>query len=272
MNDEVFERLDQYVEQQMQSHGTPGLALALTDRERLLRVATYGFADLAARAPVAPETLFEIGSIGKSFTSLVLLQLREAGRLDLHQPVARYLPWFEVQSAYAPITPHHLMSHTAGITRGADADPYSLYEVWALRNATVAYPPGEHFHYSNDGYKALGLVLEELLGGQYGEIIKARILDPLGMDATAAVFTHETRPRMAVGYGRLYDDRPRRRADPLVPATWMEYGGGDGSIAATPADMAAYLRMLLNRGHGPQGPIISDDSFALMTRTGDRGS
>jgi D-alanyl-D-alanine carboxypeptidase len=263
--DKAFARLDQFVEQKMRADNTPGLALALTDRVRLLHVATYGFADIAARTRVTPDTLFEIGSISKSFTCIALLQLREAGRLDLHQPVARYLPWFQVRSAYEPIALRHLMSHTAGITRGADFDPDSPYEVWALRETEAAHPPGAHFHYSNDAYKALGLILERMLGRQYGQVIQYGILDPLGMTATTPVFTHEMRKRLVVGYRPLYDDRPAHPSHPLVEATWIEYGGGDGSITSTPADMAMYVRMLLNRGQGPRGRILSEESFALMT-------
>ena len=102
--EEAFNRLDQYIEQKMKVTNVPGLAVAATDREKLLRVSTYGFANVAAQTPVTPETLFEIGSIGKSFTSIALLQLREEGRLDLHQPITQYLPWFEVQSGHEPIT------------------------------------------------------------------------------------------------------------------------------------------------------------------------
>ena len=83
MDDAVFAQLDRIIERRMAADNTPGLALALTDRERTLRVATYGFADLAARTPVTPDTLFEIGSIGKSFTSLALLREHEAGNLEI---------------------------------------------------------------------------------------------------------------------------------------------------------------------------------------------
>ena len=263
---EAFTRLDQYVEQRMQSANIPGMTVALTDREKLLRVVTYGFADVAARTPVTPETLFEIGSISKSFTSIALLQLQEAGRLDLHEPVTRHLPWFHVRSEYEPITVHHLMSHTAGIIMGAEFTGEARYEVWALRETQAASPPGTHFHYSNVGYKALGVLLEDLVGQPYGDIIRARVLDPLGLAATDPVITHETRNRLAVGYEPFYDDRPLPRGGPLAPATWLETATGDGSIASTPADMAAYLRMLMNRGQGQQGRVLSEGSFDLMTQ------
>ena len=76
----AFARLDQVVQEQIRADNTPGMAVALTDRERLLQVRTYGFADAAARAAVTPDTLFEIGSIGKSFTADALLILAERGR------------------------------------------------------------------------------------------------------------------------------------------------------------------------------------------------
>ena len=221
--EEAFKRLDQFIEQKMKVANVPGVAVALTDREKLLRVSTYGFADIAAQSPVTPETLFEIGSISKSFTSIALLQLREEGRLNLHEPVTRYLPWFEVQSEYEPITLHHLMSHTAGIIMGAEFTGEARYEVRALCETEATTPPGTYYHYSNVGYKALGVVLEDLLGQPYGDIIQARILDPLGMTATEPIITNETRKRLAVGYEGFYDDRPLPRGRPLAPATWLEY-------------------------------------------------
>ncbi|MEE8567448.1 MAG: serine hydrolase domain-containing protein, partial [Anaerolineales bacterium] len=263
---EAFKRLDQFIKQKMKITNVPGVAIAVTDREKLLRISTYGFADVAAQTPVIPEMLFEIGSIGKSFTSIALQQLREEGLLDLHEPVTRYLPWFEVQSEYEPITPHHLMSHMAGITMGADFPGEARYEVWALRETEATAPPGTYYHYSNTGYKTLGVILEELLRQPYGDIIQARILDPLGMTDTDPIITHDTRKRLTVGYEGFYDDRPLPRDRSLAPATWLEHAEGAGSIASTPADMAAYLRMLMNRGQGPHGRILSEESFDLMTQ------
>jgi len=263
---EAFARLDEYIEKKMQAAQIPGLALALTDREHLLRVSTYGFADLAAERPVTPETVFAIASIGKSFTSIALLQEYEAGRLDLHAPVTRYLPWFAVQSAYEPITVHHLMSHTAGIIRGTDFAPAPAYEVYALRETETGSPPGQHFHYSNVGYKALGLLLEAINGQRYGDLLQARILDPLDMTASAPASTHALRGRMAVGYQPLFDDRPVDYRLPFAPAPWLEYRAGDGSPASTPADMTRYARMLLNRGQGPESRILSEESFARLSQ------
>ncbi len=255
-----------FVEGRMQEVNMPGLALAVTDRNHLLEVATFGYADIASRSPVQTSTMFEIGSIGKSFTNIALMQLHDEGQLDLHAPVNHYLPWFEVESEYGPITTHHLMSHTSGLVAGTDIGPHGLYEAWALRESRTAAPPGSYFRYSNVGYKVLGFLLEELDGRPYQESIQARVLDPLRMRNSHPVIGFDTRKRAAVGYRSFHDDRPEHVSHGLVPAMWTEYGVGDGCQASTAEDMAAYLRMLMNGGAGPAGRVVSEESFRLMSQ------
>lgn len=264
----AFDAINHFAKRSLKEANLPGLAIALTDRHNLLRVLTYGLADVAAQVPVVPDTLFEIGSLGKAFTSMALLQLRDEGKVDLHAPVTRYLPWFHVQSAYPPITVHHLLNHTAGIVCGTDLAPHGLYESWALRQTRTNAPPGDFFWYSNVGYKTLGFLLEALTGQSYQDAIQRRVLEPLGMTQTYPAITLDTRHRMAIGYCDFYDDRPEHPRHGLVPAIWAEYGTGDGCQVSTAADMARYLRMLLNRGQGPQGRLMSQEGFDLMTRHG----
>src|SRR5438093_8539244 len=170
----AWKRLDGFVLREMRGQRIPGVSLALTDRTRLLRVKTYGFANLDSRAPLTPDHLLEIGSISKSFTSIALLQLRDEGRFDPKLPVTTYLPWFSIQSSFEPITPHDLMSHTAGLPRDRDDIVSSLYQAVALRDRVVGEAPGGHFRYSNIGYQVLSYMLETLSGGKpYAEIIRA---------------------------------------------------------------------------------------------------
>ncbi|NJN39687.1 MAG: serine hydrolase [Gammaproteobacteria bacterium] len=264
----AFEFIDQFAKRWMEECAIPGIAVGLTSREKLLKVYTHGFADAANRTPVTPETLFEIGSLGKPFTSIALLQLRDAGKLDLHKPVSAYLPWFRVRSKFAPIAVHHLMNHTGGIIRGTERASYGLYDSWALREIEIVASPGQYFCYSSLGYKTLGFVLEELTGQSYGEAIESRILAPLGMTRTAAVTSFETRLRTATGYCGFYDDRPEHPSHPVTPALWEESGTGDGCLASTAQDMAIYLRMLLNRGQGETTRVVSEESFRMMTLDG----
>ena len=262
----VIERLDALARQRIAETGTPGLVVALTDRDRLLHAAAYGYANAETREPMSANHLLETGSIGKSFTAIAILQLHEEGRIDLHVPISDYLPWFVVQSPYDPPTIHHALSHTTGMIYGTDFSPDPRAEVWALREISVGSPPGAYYHYSNVAFKALGLVLERLEGRPYDAIIRERVLDPLGMDATVATITHETRRRMAQPYANHYDDRPSHPSHGLVPATWLETNTGDGCLASSVIDLATYLRMYLNRGAGKKGRVLSESAFDLMTQ------
>ena len=236
--DAALARLDLKIGQKMAAHDTPGLSLVITDRAETLAVRCYGKRDLAANADVTPDTVFEIGSVGKSFTAIALLQLQERGLVDLSAPVTDYLPWFSVRSDYQPITITHLLSHTGGIIGGSDMAYDGRFESWYLRETEVSGPPGERFHYSNVGYKTLGYLIEAITERSYGNIVRERILTPLGMDATVVPITNADRPRMAIGYRALHDDRPRPKGAPLAPATWIETATADGCLASTPEDMA----------------------------------
>ena len=254
------EALRAYVEETLVVEGFPGLSVAVTDRSEIVASETFGLANVDAGVPVSRETYFELGSIGKTFTAILLLQLHEEGSVDLDEPVVRFLPWFEVRSEHGPITIRHLMTHSSGLMTGADLSASSRYDVWALRETEVGFTPGTRYLYSNVGYRALGFVIEDLTGLPYADVLRERILEPLGLESTDPAITSEGRGRLAVAYERLHDDRPARRTDPWVPAPWLETATGDGSQAGTMEDLAAYLRTLLNRGEG----VLSPESFELM--------
>ncbi|UCE81153.1 MAG: beta-lactamase family protein [Methanobacteriota archaeon] len=261
----LFDRLDEYFAKRMAADNIPGMALAITDRRRTLHMSAMGLSDISSGARVTVNTSFQIGSISKSFTSIVLLKLMELGRLDIHAPLKEYLPWFEVKSKYPPITLHHLMTHTAGIPIGSECTTAAESEIWSLRYLETGAPPGEFFHYSNTGYKALGLVIEAVTGRPCSEAVSRYIVEPLEMKRTQVSITNDVFEESAVGYGWLHDDRPAGRKARLAPATRFESISADGSISSVPGDMAAYIRMILHRGEGPNGRIISEESFELLT-------
>jgi len=157
------------------------------------------------------------------------------------------------------------MSHTAGIVTGTDESLSAYSEALAAGRIGASAPPGRFFHYSNSGYKILGLVLEEILGMGNGEIIKERVTRPLGMKSTEAVIRNDMRERLPVGYAAFHDDRPLPTGGRLAPAPWFESETADGSIVSTVSDLAIYVRMLLNRGRGPSSRIISKKSFGMLT-------
>ena len=256
--------IDDYVAEVMKGRRTPGVSLAVTDRSGLLFARQYGHANLDADLPVLPETRFAFGSVGKTFTAVLIMQLVEEGKVDLHVPVTRYLPWFRVQSDHAPITIHHLLSHTSGLIYGSEFSPGAAAEVWALRDLGVSGPPGGPFHYSNVGYKTLGLIIEAVTAMPYRQAVQERIFDPLGMERAANAISNEIRDDIATGYIPLFDDRPPLPEADLVVAPWIESSTADGSLAASATELAAFLRALLDEGRGPRRRLLDARSVALM--------
>jgi CubicO group peptidase (beta-lactamase class C family) len=256
----VFARLDEYIARHMRETGAPGMTLALANRNGLIRASTYGFADTKAGLRVVPETMFEIGSVSKSFVALALMQLRDEGKLDLNKPVVEYLPWLKINSKFEAITTHHILSHTGGLPGEPLLLDALLSELW------TAYAPGKRFLYSNTGYNILGFLIEALDKRPFAQAMRARILAPLGMTASAPIITNDLRKFMAVGYEPLTEGRPFPVRGPLGEAQWIEVDIAAGSIASTPGDMAKYMRMLANRGALPKGRLIAEESFELFTK------
>jgi len=257
----IFARLDQFVEQYMREMNSPGMTLVLADRNGVQRVANYGFGDLERRAAVGADELFQIGSISKSFVALCLLQLHDEGKLDLHKPILDYLPWVRIESKFAPITVHHMLTHGSGLPGNVPTLPSDP----SLRHR-AAYAPGEHFHYSNTAYTLLGDLAWTLDGRELPELLRQRIFEPLGMTQTEPVITLDIRERLVKNYSVFKNDRPATRDGRLSEAPAIVLTSGAGCIASTARDMGAYVSMIANGGAGPKGRLVSKESFALFSK------
>ncbi|MBA3713428.1 MAG: beta-lactamase family protein [Pyrinomonadaceae bacterium] len=257
----VFEPLDSFIRQYMQEMNSPGMTLVLANRDGIIRAATYGFSDLERGLNVNPEQLFHIGSISKSFTAIAILQLREEGKLDFHKSILEYLPWLKIETQYAPINTHHLLTHSSGLPGNVSiflSDPAAKHK--------TGFAPGEHFHYCNLGYHILGQLLSALDNRPYGESIRQRILEPLGMSATEPTINGDIRDRTARNYMIYHDERPYPRYGKLAEAPQLIFEKGSGSIASTARDMGLYVNMLANRGRGAKGRVLSEESFNLFVK------
>ena len=237
--------------------GEIGLVVAVTDRDRILMVASHGYADIDRRILAGPDTRFAIGSISKSFAAVALMQMADEGRFDPDASIAHYLPDFRVRSAYPPITGGALMSHTSGLPNYLAHVASMRFLVTALQDFEPRYAPGEHFWYSNSGYQLLGYAAEAIDKRPYPLILERRILGPLGMTATAPQIDDRLRRQIATSYERAPDGG-------LTVAPWFEHLAADGAIVSTAPDMTAYARMLLARGKTPQGRLLSGRAFARI--------
>jgi D-alanyl-D-alanine carboxypeptidase len=237
----------------------PGLIIGITDKEKLRKVIVHGYADIKTRELMKSDSRLAIGSISKAFTSIALLQLSDERRYDVNAPITKYLPWLDLHSRFAAMTGRDVMSHTAGLPYYLIDAASSRFAGLELKDFDPPYAPGAHWQYSNTGFQLLGYTLESIEGGQLSNIVQKRVLKTLGMNSSSAIIDDAERTHMAVSYERWpYDGK-------YVEAPWFEYLAGDGSIVSTVADMSAYTRFILNRGLGPKGRVLSEQSFAALT-------
>jgi CubicO group peptidase (beta-lactamase class C family) len=179
----------------MSAHSVPGLSVAVARDGELLYRSGFGLADRNRNEKVTPEHLFRIASVSKPITSVTLFHLMEEGRLTLDDTVfgERGLLKYDFgkppyQKRVDEIRIRHLLTHTGGGWQNDGSDPMFSHPAmdhkqlitWTIANAPLAYPPGEHYAYSNFGYCILGRVIEKLTGRPYDAYVRDTILKPCG--------------------------------------------------------------------------------------------
>jgi len=191
VNSPAYDAIDSYIEEQMQRLNIPGVSMAIVEGDQIVHLRGFGRARPNGEAP-SPQTPFFIGSTTKSFTALAVMQLVEAGKVDLDAPLKHYLPWFRVADpqASAQITVRHLLNQTSGLPLSPgwqsladfdDSPDATERQARALSTLLLERQPGSAFEYSNVNYNLLGLVVEAASGESYADYIKTHIFDPLKM-------------------------------------------------------------------------------------------
>ena len=239
----------------------PGGIIAVVSTDGSVATLPFGVADLATRWPVTDDTRFEIGSISKSCTALVVLGLVDQGLIGLDDAAVEHLPWLDVPSPFERFTIRHLLQHTAGLVMGADAVPDERAQIAMMRSTVVGSPPGTFFHYSNLGYVVLGQIVRAVTGQSCADLVAEHVLAPSGMTRSIARVTDADRETLATGYQPAFEDRPFLPGDRLAPATWFGVEAADGNVAATGPDLGAYLAVLLARGRAGSSNVVSPQAF-----------
>lgn len=264
--DDALRAIEAYAPQALQEQGAPGMSVAITDRTHTLKIITVGYANLDAKTPVTPSTRFPIGSITKGMTALSLMETRDEGKFDPSKPVQAYLPWFSIHSGGKTVYAHQLLSHTAGFPDDYTFSNGYLYAVAALRDAHTIFAPGTSWAYSNDGLATTGAILSALDHRTWADSVQTRVFLRLGMAHSSAVFTPAALDTTAPGY--VFDDSsiitpPNPRLITSAPGDFVDPAG---SVISTPADMAKYMRLILNGGVADNGKrVLSPSSYHLWT-------
>ena len=208
--------------------------------------AAVGLANRETNVPNRANTRFNIGSIGKTFTSVAILQLAEAGKLKLSDPISRFLP----DIPYAEkdtITIAHLLNHSAGTGnymahKDFAANRGKLRTIDAYLPMIYDQPPsfaaGSRFQYSNSGMVLLGAVVEKASGQSYRDYLRDHIFKPAGMTDSSLTLEDEPLPNRSIGYTRNGDGSITANVDSVPPPS------SDGGMRTTTRDMLRYDQAL----------------------------
>jgi D-alanyl-D-alanine carboxypeptidase len=234
-----------------------------------------GFADLAAGRPAGMDAVYRVASITKTFTGTAIMQLRDAGKLDLDDPVVKWVP--ELADSATPqtmggVTIRRLLSHESGlVSEPPDTDfmaPQPVYQGVVAGNLErvgeiyTAVPPNTQLKYCNLGYQLLGEIVSRISEIPYPQYVAERILTPLGMASTGfEPLPPEMANRRAVGYaGRAFSDV--LALAPSMPPVWAE-----GGLWSTVADLAKWLSFQLAAHFGATADIAQAESPVLAVAT-----
>jgi len=284
-----YHEVDAYIEAQMQRLNIPGVSLAIVKGDQIVHLRGLGRARPGGEAPT-PQTSFFIGSLTKSVTALAVMQLVEAGKIELDAPVQRYLPWFRVagtqasartpalapeRSAGASVTVRHLLNQTSGLTTLSgeiqmvdfdDSPGATERQARALSTLELSRPVGSAFEYSNANYNLLGLIIEAASGESYAEYVQKHIFTPLDMrhsTASPAVAKENglAAANLAVGH-QYWFAKPFAAPHMPIPLGSLP----SGQLISSAEDMARYMMALLNEGRYGDVRILSGAGIAELHR------
>jgi CubicO group peptidase (beta-lactamase class C family) len=266
MDGTTWNHLGEVVTRLMEKTGVPGVAVGILHRGEIV-ASGFGVTSVDNPLPVTGETLFQIGSITKTFTGTAIMELVEQGKLDLDASVRTFVPDFAVsdETASAQATIRHLLTHTGGWAgdffhaTGAGDDALARY-VADMSELPQLVPIGSLWSYNNAGFSLAGYVIERVVGKSYETALKELVLEPLGLRASffdpGQVMTH----RFAVGHNVVEGTARIARPWPLERST-----NPAGGITSTVHDLLRYARLHLEDGRVDDGTaLLSPDSIAQM--------
>ncbi|GGO72000.1 serine hydrolase [Nonomuraea cavernae] len=231
-----------------------------------------GVKNAATREPATPDTIYQCGSMTKTWTALAFMQLVDEGKADLDQPVRTHLPEFEVADPEvgAHVTPRHLLNHTHGIEeaygRPGEGDDVNERMVANIAGAPQVHPLGHTHGYSAAlGYAILARVMEVIDGRRWDDIMRDRLFVPLGLTSTSTWHDQVDPHRAATGHlVRSLDEGPIVAPLSHLPRSF----GAGGNISSTAREVLTMAHVFLDGGKAPNGTrIVSTEAVREMTES-----
>jgi CubicO group peptidase (beta-lactamase class C family) len=257
-----------------------GAVTVVVNKDKVLHLESAGFADVAAKRPMTPETLFWIASMTKPVTGTAILMLQDEGRLNVADPVAKYLPEFASlktpSGKPANLTITQILTHTSGLGEAGGPGAQKartladLVPLWLA--APMQYEPGEKWKYTQSGINAAARIVEVVSDMTFDAFLQKRLFDPLGMTHTTFYLTPESRSQLATAYAK---NKETGLLEPVPPRA--DFGSrdhppqGNGGLYSTAPDYARFCQMLLNGGTFEGHRYLTPAAMKFLTtpQTGD---
>ena len=257
-----------------------GAVTLVASRDGIVHLESTGYADVASKRPMSPDTVFWIASMTKPVTAVAILMLQDEGKLKVSDPVSKYLPEFgglkTPSGKPANLTITQILTHTSGLgeTGGTAAQKArtlaDLVPLWLA--APMQYEPGEKWRYTQSGINAAGRIVEVISGMSFDAFLKQRLFDPLGMTDTTFYPDDAQRSRLVTAYARNKESGLLEAVPPRP-----EFGSrdrppqGNGGLFSTAPDYGRFCRMLLRGGTVDGRRFVSAESLKFLTtpQTGD---
>jgi CubicO group peptidase (beta-lactamase class C family) len=272
------------------SHAMAGAVTLVASQDKVLSLEAVGFADIAANRPMQTDNLFWIASMSKPMTTTALMMLVDEGKVNVDDPVEKYLPEFRGQMLVVeqdgdhallkkpahPITVKNVLTHTSGLPflspLEQKIDSFSLREsVVTYALGSLKFPPDTKYVYSNEGINTAARIIEVVSGVPYEEFIDSRLFKPLGMKDTTFWPTAEQVQRLAKSY-KPNSGKPGLKETDIhylsYPLTDRKRGPCPaGGLFSTATDVSIFCRMILGGGVYQGKRYLSDASLRQMTST-----
>ena len=268
---DVVAKIDDQIEKSRLKQKIVGMSVVIVHDQDMLLAKGYGYADLASNTPANSQTVYRVGSITKVFTAVAVMQLRDAGKLNLDDPIEKHLPEFKIKSRFPdarPLTFRQVASHYSGLPMEAPL-PYTFQDVTvfprteeliaSLANTELVCPVDTRFLYSNLGFNILGLAVERIAHEPYADYVTKHILQPLGMKHSGFAVTEELRKSLATGY------KAADANDQHAIAPYGAYGQASGMLYSSVEDMAEFLKLQFREGPAGGKQILGSSALREMT-------
>ena len=254
--DAITAKADEFIKAEMQRQKIPGVSLAVIRDGQIVYAKGYGYATVEHQVPVKPETIFQSGSVGKQFTAMAVMMLVEEGKLGLDDKINKYFT--DAPAEWSNITVRHLLTHTSGMTDypkdfdfRADYTEEDIYK--RIKTVPLGFQPGEKWAYSNLGYVTLGILINRVTGKFYGDFLKERVFNPLGMTSARIISEADIIPNRAAGYVLVKGELKNQSwVSPSLNTT------ADGALYLSALDMAKWEAALNG------GKLLKREGFDAM--------